>query len=118
MLSTLAAAAPVPKAEPPDPLGRGYMGVYSKGGDQSLEILRIAPDSPASRAGLQDNDRFLQVGPLKATNFEEVRQFIMTLRPGTRVNLLIQRGETRLNLFIELAVKVDTESLEPVFPPP
>ena len=41
--------APVPQEPKPDPLGRGYLGVWFMG--QSLTIDRVEPNLPGAKAG-------------------------------------------------------------------
>jgi len=115
MLTAVALAAPVPKGAPPDPLSRGYMGVRASG-DGSLVISSVEPDTPALRAGLKIGDRFLKVGPVKPETFEQVRELVMGLRPGTRVSLTVKRGDEDIDLVIELAVKPDLDQMELILP--
>lgn len=91
MLAAMAAAAaPVPKPTPPDPLGKGYMGVRVQ--TESLAISSVEPNTPASDAGLRAGDEFVLVGFVRPTNFDQVRAFIGSLRPGTRIDVIVKRN--------------------------
>lgn len=89
-------AAPVPKGPPPpDPLGKGYIGFYPVD-TSSLVIDRVEPNSPASRAGLQPGDTFVQVGTSKPKAFEQLREYVSNFRPGTHIILVVRRrGELK-----------------------
>ena len=97
MIASIALAAPVPKIVVlPDPLGRGYMGVYATLGDNrdtTLVIDRVVARSAADAAGLKAGDKFLQVGAMKPQSFDEVRELIGSLRPGTKVDLVVLRDK-------------------------
>lgn len=96
LIAGAAWAAPVPKTgKVPDPLGKGYMGVYAvtdRGtGDATLVIERVIPNSAAAVCGLQAGDKFVRVGPLTPTSFDDIRNLIGFLRPGTKIDLVILR---------------------------
>src|SRR5438105_8008513 len=104
LIATAALAAPVPKLveSPPDPLGRGYMGVRVQT-DGSLQISSVEPNTPANAAGLRTGDILVRVGPLKPQNFDEVREMVGSLRPGTRIDVVYRRGSRELSTAIVLA---------------
>ncbi len=87
--------------------------------DGKLEIVSIIPDSPAEAAGLQSNDRVLEVDGQSIVGFGIYEAIILIRGPaGTDVNLLIERpGEeepfnvviTRARIQIPL---VESEMLE------
>lgn len=97
LIATSAFAAPVPKTVAhPDPLGKGYMGVYASrdgvSGDSTLVIDRVVAGTAAQAAGLIAGDKFIQVGDLRPRTFDEIRELIGSLRPGTKVNLIVLRA--------------------------
>jgi S1-C subfamily serine protease len=111
----LSAAAPPPKStKPPDPLGRGYMGVYPV--SSTLVVDRVEPGSPAMQSGLQPGDRFLAVGGFRPGDFDELRSFVMDFRPGTRVEVEVRRRDKTIRTIIRLGTR--TEASGSMYPIP
>ncbi|CAN5569230.1 hypothetical protein BH11PLA2_BH11PLA2_36040 [soil metagenome] len=105
MLSPLLTAAPVPKALAPDPLGKGYMGIRPTTSD-SVTISTVEKDTPADVAGLKTGDEFVQIGPIKKPKtFDEVRDWVMTQRPGTNITVVVKRGTEEVSTQIILGVR-------------
>jgi S1-C subfamily serine protease len=120
LIATAALAAPVPKmAEPPpDPLGHGYMGVRVQS-EGTLQISSVEPNTPASAAGLRAGDIFVRVGPLTPQTFDEVREMIGSLRPGTRIDVVYLREKRELTTAIVLADRpANFGNVELLFPQP
>jgi serine protease Do len=82
------------------------MGVYSAG-ENSLGIRQVIPNTPASAAGLRDGDEFVQVGNLKPHTFEDIRQMVGSLRPGTRIEIVFRRGSKVQSTTLVLMSKPD-----------
>jgi S1-C subfamily serine protease len=107
MLVSVLEAASVPKpSAKADPLGRGYMGVYANrdgnSGEASLVIDSVIANSAAASAGLKAGDRFVEIGPLRPRSFDEVRGLVGSLRPGTRLDLIMLRNGSEIKLAIVL----------------
>lgn len=104
LLSTLIfVCAPVPAERPPDPLGRGYMGITVQTGAMTIE--RVEPGLPASRAGIQAGDVIVRVGLLEPSNFEQVVANVTSFRPGAVVEIEVQRGMERKTFKLKLATR-------------
>jgi S1-C subfamily serine protease len=98
----VAFAAPVPPTAPPDPLGRGYLGITVRDG---LTIFEIQPNLPASRAGLKSGDRIVRVGSLEPQAFEQVIATVCSYRPGATVEIEVARGSERKIFRITLTAR-------------
>ncbi|QEL14205.1 PDZ domain-containing protein [Limnoglobus roseus] len=94
-------SAPVPKGPPPDPFGNGYLGVW-KNTDDELRIDRVEPNGPAQKAGLQAGDQFYEIGTTQPKTFDDIREVIGSLRPGSRVPVVVKRGEKKISVVIVL----------------
>ncbi len=99
---TLPALAPVPPSAPPDPMGRGYMGVTIGDG---VVVARVEPKTPAEQAGLRTGDVILRVGTLHPESYEQVVSHICSFRPGAVVEVEIQRGSEKKTVKVKLACR-------------
>ncbi|MBN9117749.1 MAG: PDZ domain-containing protein [Planctomycetes bacterium] len=111
--------APVPRDTPPDPTGRGYMGITV--GSGSLTISEVMPKTPAEKAGLKTGDAIVRVGTLEPTNFDQVVEHVTSFRPGATVEIEVQRGSERKTFKLKLAsrpVELDPQRRYPIEPFP
>lgn len=67
----------------------------------TFRIANVRPDSPASRAGLQQDDVISIFGGVKLTPTNLTRT-VSRYKPGDRVALLVQRDDKTLNLTITM----------------
>ena len=93
--------APVPADPKPDPLGRGYMGVWFRG--QSLTIDRVESNLPGAKAGLRSGDVIVRVNSLQAQSTEQVIDHVCSFRPGALIEMEVQRGSERKVVRLKLA---------------
>lgn len=98
------AAATIPKAPAPDPLGKGYIGFFPVDSD-SLIIDRIEPGSPAEKAGLRSGDAFVQIGTFKPRVFDQLRGYVSSFRPGTEIHLVVRRGRELKPITLKLGAR-------------
>jgi len=66
-------------------------------------ILKVYPDSPASAAGLQENDVIVTLGGHPVTAREDVATALYTAPSGTPVNLEIRRGDRTVKVSLRAA---------------
>lgn len=95
--------APIPREAPPDPLGRGYMGIYVSNG--TLTISDVVKNMPADKAGLKAGDQITRVGTLEPSNFDQVIAHVTSFRPGAVVEIEVQRGNERKTVKLKLAAR-------------
>ena len=62
----------------------------------------IVPDSAADKAGLKENDIILEFNNERITSDNSLAKIIMKYNPGDKAVLLIQRGEDRQIITVEL----------------
>ncbi len=95
-------AMPLPKIVVPlDTAGRGYLGVLFKE-ETSLTIRETIPDGPAALAGLLAEDTIIRVGGIAMEQRVEVQLFLGERRPGTFVEIVVNRAGERKTLILHL----------------
>jgi len=75
------------QAAPPKPSGPGYLGILYVPNSEGLRILRVYPESPATRAGLSVGDTITAVEGQPALRLGDFRARIRARREGEKVNL-------------------------------
>jgi S1-C subfamily serine protease len=107
--------APVPPGPKPDPLGRGYLGIWFT--NNSLAIDRVEPNMPAAKAGLRSGDLIVRVNSLQAQSTQQVIDHVCSFRPGAVIEMEVQRGGERKVVKVKLTARPpDPESSRPVVP--
>ncbi|MBE7437081.1 MAG: PDZ domain-containing protein [Spirochaetales bacterium] len=72
---------------PARPSGPGYLGILYVPNSDGLRILRVYPESPATRAGLAVGDTITAVEGQSALRLGDFRARIRARREGEKVNL-------------------------------
>jgi serine protease Do len=110
---------------------RGYLGVgvmdvtperakaLNRKEEGGVEVKHVDENSPASKAGLRENDIILEVNKVKV---DDVDQFVRTISesaPGTKIDLSVWRNSARQNLAATLeAHNISMDNFDPDFPMP
>jgi len=84
----------------------GWLGVYLEDGDdgqQGAKITHVYPAAPAARAGLRSGDVILQVNNKPIQGTPDLIATMDELKPQSKVNLHIMRGERELDAVAVLA---------------
>jgi serine protease Do len=76
--------------------------------DSGVEVKRVDENSPASRAGLKDNDVVLEVNGRPMADIEQFQMTIGEIQPGAKVNLTIWRDGAKQTVSATLAARPDT----------
>jgi S1-C subfamily serine protease len=106
--------APVPADPEPDPLAKGFLGVWFNGNGDGVVLTSVMPNTAASRAGLQPGDVLVKADNVPLRSQDDVREVIGTRRPGTVVVIEVLRaGKT-----IRAKVKLGAKPPENLTPPP
>jgi S1-C subfamily serine protease len=104
ILMAVAVLAPVPADPRPDPLAWGYLGVrFAAQG--SVQIGNVEPGTPAAKAGIQPGDDLVKIGNLRARQYEQVVEYISSLRPGTVVKVEVMRNGEKKEFTVKLGVR-------------
>lgn len=69
----------------------GFLDFVPDYGDLPVILREVEPNTPASEAGLQPNDRIIAIGGQKISSAEQVTQFIRDHK-GQPITLTIERG--------------------------
>jgi M6 family metalloprotease-like protein len=69
----------------------GYLGISLE--DSGLGIAEVAPDSPASAAGLQKGDLIASINNRVTHNPDEARGLVQAIAPGSIVHLELRRKD-------------------------
>ena len=88
----------------------GLLGVSLKPGDiYSLpaEIAASQPGSPAYKAGVKAGDSIVEIDGHKITRQAQLRHVLGTRYAGDKVQLVLKRGEERIEAAVELIDKLD-----------
>lgn len=95
------------KAAPAKPLEglTGFVGVMLASGEDG-EVVINAPieGSPAEKAGVKKDDVILKVGTVKATDLETTVKTVREAKPGTKLDLTIQRDKKEMTITVTVGV--------------
>lgn len=113
---------------------RGFLGIIMQPVDGSLAkafkldkpegalIAEVAKDSPAEKAGIKQGDIVLKFNKQPVTNIATLRNAVALMKPGTTLNLSVQRDGQPLDISINIGAfpkegetKVSTEQKETKF---
>lgn len=99
--------APVPPESPPDPVGKGYMGIWFAGSGEngSLAIDRVEAGKPADKAGMRSGDVIVRVGTLTPTGTQQVIDHVTQYRPGATIEVEVKRGNERKTFQMKLVAR-------------
>jgi serine protease Do len=84
-----------------------YLGVEFDLKARDCKLFRIAPGSPAEKAGLQENDVVTRFGRRKIETSEDLINQVARRDPGDEVTLEVQRGDESLKLQVVLGKRPD-----------
>jgi serine protease Do len=63
----------------------------------------VVPESPAAKAGLKEMDIILECNAMKVDRDHSIQDFLEKLEVGSTINLLVLRGDKKLNVKVILA---------------
>lgn len=99
--------APVPPEPQPDPFAKGYLGIWfgGTGPNTSLAIDRLEPNQGAAKSGLRPGDIIVRVNNLHPQQTQEVINHVVTFRPGSVIEVEVDRSGERKVFRVKLGVR-------------
>jgi S1-C subfamily serine protease len=82
--------------------GRGYLGVRLASDDKGLKIDLVVPDGAAKGAGVQKEDRILELDGQKPDSAYTFTKMVSERKAGDKVKLKLQRGNEVVEKEIQL----------------
>lgn len=77
----------------------GWVGVtVEEGGDGSIRIAELGPETPAAKSGLREGDRLVRVGSLEIDEVEDVLDASFFLTEGDEITISVLRGGEQIDL--------------------
>lgn len=115
----------LPDLYKPGEVVHSWMGVSVQEVREGLEVLYVAPGSPAHEVGIQRGDLILQIGDIQVKKIRDAQSVLLSQRAGTLVRVGIKRrDESKSYLlalqrrpYIPLEKVIDFEQKENLFPP-
>ena len=103
-----------------------WMGVaVHETAERELQIIFVAPGSPADRAGIRSGDVLLDVAGWRPTRINDAQTVLLDRIPGELVNVRLRRNGAELERRVAVSVRpfspiedlLDRVSTEELFPP-
>ncbi len=112
LLAATVQAAPVPPAQPPDPLGRAFLGIREPAAAQGggLPVGEVIPGTSAHRGGIRAGDKIISVGGVEVNWFYQLQQELGMYRPGAVVNIEIERDKKKYVLKVRLGERPEPDA--------
>jgi S1-C subfamily serine protease len=104
---------PAPREKESPDKGPGYLGVLYSEDEGSFLVEEVFENSPAQKAGLTPGDRILKLGGQKPADKNALARLVMRTRPGTRLDVEIQRGDEKKTIKIKIGVRPADAALPP-----
>lgn len=80
------------------PLPRRLVRFYELGAEFGVEVMSVAPQSPASNAGIREGDIIVAIDGHQTSSIDHIHKFLAEWPVGTPVKLTIIRGQERVEL--------------------
>jgi putative serine protease PepD len=100
----------VPQIKDGGKVERAYLGI-SNGTPQDRSgavIQSVAPGGPAASAGLQPNDKIVDIDGREVQSSEDVSAAVDARKPGEQAKVTVIRGGDRRTLTVDLGTRPDT----------
>lgn len=80
------------------PLGRRIVRFHNLPRELAVEVLSVAPDSPAAHGGVHAGDLVIAINEQEVSSVDHIHRFLSEWPIGQPVTLTILRGQERLDL--------------------
>jgi C-terminal processing protease CtpA/Prc len=88
-------AKPTVPARPFAMLG---VGAIPSADGKGLDVMAVAPDSPAAKAGIQPGDRILSIDKTEINSLPDLRRVIREKKAGDKIDVVIRRADKEQTL--------------------
>ena len=80
------------------PLARRMVRFYGLGAESGVEVMAVAPQSPASRGGVREGDVIVAIDGREVSSVDHIHRFLSEWPVGNTVKLTIIRGSDRMEV--------------------
>ncbi len=80
------------------PLPRRLVRFYQLSADSGIEVMSVAPESPAARGGIREGDVIVGINGHIVANVDHIHKFLSEWPVGNSVKLIVIRGQERLEM--------------------
>ena len=80
------------KKAPPEPIGRGFLGIEWKDDLDALVVKSVLADSPAAKAGVAPGDQISKVKGKSVSSRDDIRKALAELKAGDTLSLSLTRA--------------------------
>ena len=84
---------------------RPYLGATVEPTSDGAKVIQVVPDSPASRAGLQEGDLLFRINAAEVKDATQALEILLTLKPDDTAAFFTRRGSEERKLEIKLGKK-------------
>lgn len=88
------------------PIERGMLGIELRPKDGDI-VLEPAPGSPAEKAGVKTGDVLLSIDGHRFARHSEVVSYVMGLKPGGKVDLVVRRDGKELSIAVTTVPRIE-----------
>ena len=112
-LTALIAFATGAQAEGVRAKGRLGVNMTATGAPQ---VLRVAPNSPAAKAGLRVGDRIVGVNEEGVKTTDDVIRLVSAHKPGTKLEIIFERNGLQGDVMVTISSELDAFNAPQVIP--
>lgn len=84
---------------------RAYLGATVEPTSDGAKVIQVVPDSPASKAGLQEGDLLFRINAAEVKDATQALEILLTLKPDDTAAFFTRRGSEERKLEIKLGKK-------------
>ncbi|MEE9212738.1 MAG: trypsin-like peptidase domain-containing protein [Phycisphaeraceae bacterium] len=80
-----------------------FLGIVGADHDRGCQVIRVVPDSPAAKGGLQAGDVISTFGGSVVDGMDDMVQLVWNMKPGDAVEVGVLRGDETFTFQVELS---------------
>ena len=102
------------EAPPKDKEARAFLGLRLRGEDDAAIVDGVIPNSPAAKAGFEEEDVLLKLDKMELKHPNDVVKAIAAKKPGDKVTFVLKRDGKEKSLTVTLGQRPAEEDNKPV----